>query len=879
MAVVLTACLAARAAAEAPAVQFTKKPTAHKTARGVQVEFALRTATDVAVFVEDASGKVIRHLVAGVLGPNPPAPLQPGSLEQSLTWDGKDDWGRPAAGGPFTVRVRAGTRAEFDRFLGFNPDTCGRVSAIAVGPGGTVYVFHLDNTANDNMGGVKLKVFTRDGKHQKVLIPFPADIARERIKALGAFEDPEGDLIPRVHNWEHLSFYPDTVGGRGRDMPEFGELPAVDSKGRVYWMVHGPSLCAVDADGGIPYDAFIGPKLLAGIKGLKMAGEGPWEYSAERPSLAVSSDDKFVYFAGLSAAAPLPCVFRVPVDTRGPAEVFLGTLDRPGKDQASLTAPRGIAVAKGLVYVADPGADRIAVFREADCSFVGQVRVKNPQCVGVDPASGALYVCVYGGKSAALLKFSGLDGGRELYRMALPASLIAGQTRIAVDGSARPVRIWVPEVIYAPWSLKCIEDAGERFVDKGDPQGKDLWIPGPRDLTLDRDRGELYIKGNFGKMNAQKFYRFEERTCKLLADYDPGKFVGSTASGVQMVPGSDGALYTVSFGNGLMRFDRQFNKLNFAGLNGNQIPIGGVMNFQQRYLALKPYAAVDEIYVVPPPFYRLMVEQKLAYETAERKIRGQMNGRYTCLNVLGRDGKTKRTVIWECLDSAVPRVDRWGNIYLVDLVKPLDRAYPEFFDGKLPEAGGKEGTRRSDVLWNAAMYASIIKFPPRGGAIWYRKSDKLPASCVGTPSPELLAQPTIPFKTVYGEPPHTGAVQGALWCHFGYSPYSMPGSGSMCNCEASGFDVDPFGRFFFPNLGLSRVEIIDSNNNPIATFGKYGNEDSGGENAKVSKPEIPFAWPVYVVASDTHAYVADTVNRRTVRVKLACAAEATCQVH
>jgi hypothetical protein len=44
------------------------------------------------------------------------------------------------------------------------------------------------------------------------------------------------------------------------------------------------------------------------------------------------------------------------------------------------------------------------------------------------------------------------------------------------------------------------------------------------------------------------------------------------------------------------------------------------------------------------------------------------------------------------MDSAVPRVDRWGNIYLVDGVKPPDRSYPEFFDGKLPQKGPRPAT-------------------------------------------------------------------------------------------------------------------------------------------------------------------------------------------
>src|SRR5262249_33389235 len=216
----------------------------------------------------------------------------------------------------------------------------------AVGPGGALYVFHKDGTANGNMGGHKIKVYSRDGKHLRVLAPFPADIAPEKVKGLGTFQTATGELVPHIHNWETLSFYPDNVRVRGRDMPEL-TCPAVDSKGRVYWLVKGPALVAVDADGGIPYDKFLGPKLLPEIKDLRLAGEN-YLYWSERPCLAVSSDDKYVYFAGLSRGAgdykkaqPLPCVFRVDANKRTAAEVFAGKLDQAGKEKALLTAPRG----------------------------------------------------------------------------------------------------------------------------------------------------------------------------------------------------------------------------------------------------------------------------------------------------------------------------------------------------------------------------------------------------------------------------------------------------------------------------------------------------------------------------------------------------------
>jgi hypothetical protein len=858
--------------AAAEDAKFTAPPRSVREHDTIRIRFAVSRETDVAVFIEDAAGRVVRHVAAGVLGKNAPEPLQSASRTQNIPWDGKDDTGKPASGGPFQARVQLGMKPEFDGFLLHNPDGSGLIHALAVGPGGTLYAFHVDGTANGNMGGHKIKLYDRDGKHLKALTPFPADIAPERVKALGVFRTAEGDLVPHVHNWETLSFYPDNVGIRGRDMPECSS-PAVDSKGRVYWLVKGPALAAVDADGGIPFDTFLGPRLLPDVKDMRLADE-LYRYWSERPSLAVSSDDKYVYFAGLSTgvgdykhAQPLSCVFRVGADKRGPGEVFVGKLGQPGKEKNLLIAPRGLAVANGLLYVADPPADRVVVFKEADRSYVGEVAVKNPQVLGVDPASGVLYVCAYTGpQTADLIKLSGLDNAKELYRMALPRTGMspnAGVHRIAVDASAKPVRIWMPSLYGHPARLTCIEDAGDRFVNRGDPRNQDPWAEGPRDLSVDRLRGELYIKC-WGSRGQTLFYRVDDKTGRIKDTLD---WTGSVAPyygyGTQLLAGGDGNLYTYSFGTGLRRFDRQLKKLNWEGQDTNIIPIDGLMSFQIRHLALRPFAPPDELYIVAPSDY-LTKNPKDA-------------SKFVTLNVVGQDGKTKRTVVWQCLNGAIPRIDAKGNIYLADLVKPPDRSYPEFFDGKLPPPPKQCGG--GDLFWNSYMYGSIIKFPPSGGIIWFQKD--LPKSCLGQPPAELLAQPKQPFKKHFAFSPHlAGEIQGALWTRFGYAPYSahMSGNTSHCMCEGSGFDVDPFGRVFFPNLGQYRVEVIDTNNNAITTFGKYGNEDSGRPHAKVPRPDIPLAWPVYVAVSDTHAYVADTVNRRVVRVKLGAAAEATCAI-
>jgi len=865
---VVCAQVAATSAA-GPASVFTKKPTATRAGESVTIAFAVASPTDVEVAILNRQGKVVRHLTAGVIGGKnaSPEPLKPG-LAQELVWDGKDDFGKKAQGGPFRLRVSAGMKPVFDGFLMYQPAASGRIVAVAVGPGGRLYAFHADGTANYNMGGHKIKVYGRDGAYEKALTPFPADIAPERVKALGVFQTPEGDLVPRVHNYETLSFYPDTIGYRGREMPECSS-PAVDSKGRVYWLVKGPVLLALDADGGVPYETFLGPRLLADVKDLRAANE--YLFRLDGLSLTMSGDERYVYFAGLGTGElhkpktfkSLPCVYRVSVKTRGPAEVFLGKADQPGGGKGLLTAPRGLAVAKGLLYVADPGADRVVAFKESDRSVAGEIKVKNPQSVGVDPTTGAVYVCVYTGKQTAdLIKFDSLASGEEVCRLALPKtgwSPNVGIHRIAVDASAKPTLIWLPCIPYSPHPLLCIEDAGDRFVVRGDPRNlKGPWAEGPRDLTVDRLRDELYIKAN-----GQRFYRFDEKTGAFRDMINLARYprINTNAHGTQLIVGTDGNLYTNSWGAGLWRLDRQGKPLNWDGRDSHIIPISGIMCFQERHLALKPYAPMDEFYLVPPGNYK------------NPKARGWP----TVLNVFGQDGKVRRTVIWGCLHGAVPRLDAKGNIYLGDMVKPADRSYPAFFDGKLKPP--PKQARGGDRFWYSYMYASIIKFPPSGGAIWYGKD--VPASADGKPPAKLLAQPKVPMKAHLGYAPHGKAeLQGALWYRFGFSPYSCHTSGMTmhCMCEGVGFDVDPFGRVFYPNLGQFRVEVVDTNNNWIRSFGKYGNQDSGGPNAKVRKPEIPLAWPCYVAVSDTHAYVADTVNRRVVKVRLDWAAQETCEV-
>jgi len=123
-------------------ITFTRPPTATASGNTFTIRFAVLAATSIEVAIVDAKGTVVRHLAAGMLGENAPAPLKANSLEQTLTWDGKDDVGEAVSTlrGPFSARVGLGMRVEFERVIFHEPGISFAPRAVTVGPDGLLYI-------------------------------------------------------------------------------------------------------------------------------------------------------------------------------------------------------------------------------------------------------------------------------------------------------------------------------------------------------------------------------------------------------------------------------------------------------------------------------------------------------------------------------------------------------------------------------------------------------------------------------------------------------------------------------------------------------------------------------------------------------------------
>jgi hypothetical protein len=267
---------------------FTKKPVVTKEGDRVIVTFAADRQTDVAVFVEDRTGTIVRHVAAGVLGATPPAPLSANLLEQTIAWDGKDDDGKAVVGGPFKVRVGLGLKANYAGLAFADPERTGpnrleSVIGLAVDPDGRVFVLGTCSGWGW-FRGTKAHVVRRDGIYEKTIKPYPPTLPPARTKAFGAFVNSFGAVNPILYRPEGISLYPHD---------DAACQPAVTPDGRIIlanWNEMsaygaGPGVLAtIDWDGGCREATYGGPILPAG-----------W---AEYAYLASSADGKSVYFTG-----------------------------------------------------------------------------------------------------------------------------------------------------------------------------------------------------------------------------------------------------------------------------------------------------------------------------------------------------------------------------------------------------------------------------------------------------------------------------------------------------------------------------------------------------------------------------------------------------
>jgi NHL repeat-containing protein len=830
---VVAACLiAGLAGAAQAAAEFAAKPEI----AGKAITFTVKDYCDVTVAVERADGRIVRHLVSGVLGANPPAPFQKNSKRQTLAWDGKDDAGRPVAG-RCRVRVSLGMKPTFAGLIGSEPSEVPvSVRGLATDADGNLYVFHVLGQQHNADGTAHCIVLDRNGKYVKTILPFPADLPEKQLAGLKHVRDGRGKRLPFYYQLETRNL-----------LPGAGDLhalrPAITKDGRIIFagiheygrstMYPETQLVSFGTDGSVPVEPR-GPMLIShGKPGPRPENKGHGGHRTG--NVALSPDEKTIYVSGVSAGGfsgrPTHVIYRCTWADKY-AKAFIGEFKKPGKDKAHLSDPRGICTDKdGNLYIADHGNDRVAVFTPSG-TLLGELPFKRPHRVEVAP-DGSLYVLGGVPHSSQLAKFASWKDTKPAATVPLPTMKNKNFVgSLALDATREPRVLWVGSAWNGAYVLLRIEEKDGAFGKPKSLLRKSKKAPRSAgvvmDLALNHRNNTLIIRDvPYGWQ--EKYYVVKNATSesKLAPDFDLRR---NTRYGGSF--GLDGKLYTMEFSRTILRFgpdlkpERFPNSKDAKNRGGLLIPFGSTFRGRGRGVTADRRGNIF-----------LLVQKDAQFS---KKFAA---GEPTAVFKFAPDGTPVKKPVVDCDFRCVasPRLDSQGNIYLMAGLRPGSALLPPGLKG-VP-AGRKDPAATMGLNAYPLIYGSIVKFGPDGGALRLGKGKG------------------VACNMGFGLP---ARVEGAKWIVPGVSnapSWRIAGTRDICLCESTRFDVDGFGRSFFPDAGRFRVGVLDTNGNPITTFGSYGNQDSVG-------PEIPMWWPQSVVAANGYVFIGDRMNCRVVRVRL-----------
>jgi hypothetical protein len=909
--------------------EFTEKPKVSRQGDRVTISFTSKGWCDATVAIENAEGKILRHLASGVLGPRAPEPLQKESLKQTLVWDGKDDQGAYVDDKDnVIVRVSLGLKPQLERTLFWDPrkrssNGWGGANApiFRAAPEG-VYVY--ETGAMDH-----LRLFDHDGNYVRTVYPFPAD-KLDKVAGLQQHAFPQdGRTLPFKAGFQQSTLL---FGKNASPMPNRGEsgfkaTSMAVANGRIALAGKYVSRLATDGTtGGLP---LAGPKV--GCSAQMRGSNASWGHdSSVAPcSLALSPDGKWLYLAGFMWRYTwhndsYHGVLRVPFEEDAPPALFAGSMkqDDAGTEDGRFRGAAAVACdGQGRVYVADHINDRIQVF-SPDGKFLKAIPVFRPAMLSVHPKTGEIYAFswvtpnrftlkLYDERQKAhqppvtiepkLVRLGTFDNPKETASYPLPLPKFGGvymewwnlppaQTVGEVDFWSDPPTVWISQATDAgfkgEWDklgvLLLREKGGKLEVFRD--FGKDVVKSVVRATPPMLDRQRLYVNPKTGKLYVGEADSGVGKSFRELVEIDPQtgrvKLVAMPYAAEDIAFDIDGLVYLRS-DNSVVRYDpatwREVpwdygeERDNVAFDGGSPKVIAALITPGHRSPS---FWHMGGMYVSPQGHLAVACPN-----TAEA-------GKRVPGHVFGPEQKSEAVVPAgrPYVPGLYPGRPRWGEIHIWDKHGKL------VCDDSFPGIGHLNGIGidRQDNLYVMANGHRVIagkKYDPDVAddlsETLIRVKPKSAKLLSAGQAPVPLPEEARPKRSAdfQGFPTGTSWVEGADWFYggVGYTG-NAAWDGGGCRCWNARFCLDYYARSFVPELRHFSCAVLDSGGNLILRLGRYGNADDGKPLVAEGGPagtraiggdEVGLFHAAYLgTHTDRRLFIADAGNARILSVKL-----------
>jgi len=877
-----------------PVFEFASKPVVTRRGDRVTVRFACRDYCDVTVAVEDAGGRIIRHLASGVLGENAPAPFSRKSLRQEVVWDGKDDRGRYVDDKEScSLRVSLGLKARFERALLWSPHrricnqghapTLNAPAPFVARPEG-VYVF--DGSMHDH-----LRLFDHRGNYLRTVYPFPRDRLGD-LRGVKTHKMPQsGRRLPlKGGNYQSTLL----TSGTSSSGPYLNQLfglaataMAVRGK-RVALFCGGLNRLGTDGStGGLPL------------------GGARTSFTRMLPrSAALSPDGRTLYVTGFNQAVGRPNwrlnwlqgVASVDFEKGGKVQTFAGVLavgrKHGGSADGRFKTPVSVATdPQGRVYVADRFNSRIQVFA-ADGKHLKNIKVPGgdaslPSEVVVNQRNGDVYVFSWymdgsafrkkgmRKRVARLFHFGPFDRPKLKGTYGLP---IRDQSRRGLYGGdelqGREFRAtvdpWAPDELPYVWLVPgaasgrrgSIAQISPRVlrIDRGKKQLVEVanfnsrlrmllpdnlyWGNGNRRLAVRPTTGELYV---------------QRENIAVVVDPDSGK-----ARVIKLpVEPMGGGLYFDVEGHAYLRATRFIARFAIsAGGRWREVPF----DYGEKRSGRISVVPIGTPSIHGQPAFSVSIDQHLVVGYIVGKVVTHDRTRDRQRQQAARQWKSWTPTVFPGRggNTVVSVWDRYGRVVHKDAVRGVGYLAGVFMDRRGDLYLASEAQRGG---YFDKMTGTFVKFKANGRI--------------------LSTEAAVPLRGKRDSAPdtHCGAGhkgsswwEGAEWFYGGMGYCGK--NNSTCHCPKFQAAHDYFARSFVPETQHYSVAVLDPAGNLVMRVGGYGNVDDGvplTRSAKVKhwKPrsiggdEVGLFYPAYLAThTDRRLYINDPGNARILSVKL-----------